>query len=210
MVNVFTILLVLVVAYSFWGEGVHTAFCNMINMIVAGLIAFTFWEPLADYLEPMFANTFLEGYEDFISLIALAAAGLGGLRAATNTLVNTVIDYHPMVRQLGAGAFGALTGYLLAGFLICAFQTLPLHEEFMGFNMNLDTNAPNAKVRAYLPPDRIWLAFVHRASQVPFSNGDPPELFDPFGNFELRYARYRRHTDLREPLTFLQELKPKK
>ena len=102
MLAFLTILFMLIVAYSFWGEGVHTAFCMLVNVIVAGLVAFTFFEPLADFLEPTFSNTFLEGYEDFLSLMVVFAAALGGLRFATNYLVTSAIDYHPLLRQLGS------------------------------------------------------------------------------------------------------------
>ncbi len=207
MLAFLTILFMLIVAYSFWGEGVHTAFCMLVNVIVAGLVAFTFFEPLADFLEPTFSNTFLEGYEDFLSLMVIFAAVLGGLRFATNYLVSSVIDYHPMLRQLGAAACGLVAGYFLAGFLVCAYQTLPWYVNFMGFDEKYDSNAPNAKVRALLPPDRVWLAFMQRASQVPLSS-DPPEMFDMYGSFEARYARYRRYTDQREQMTYWKELKP--
>jgi Colicin V production protein len=215
MISVFSVLIVLAVAYSFWREGVFTAFCMFINVFVAGLVAFNFFEPLAGFLESMFAGTFLDGYEDSISLVALAAATLGGLRAATNSLVNSEITYEPLVNQLGAGFFGLLTGYLVAGFLICTFQTLPWHENLMGSgtpenpSWKVDDSAPNAKMRSFFPPDRVWLALVHKASEVAFWQEDG-DLFDPFGNFELRYARYRRFNDSREPMIYYQELKPKK
>ena len=55
----------------------------------------------------------------------------------------------------------------------------------MGFDEKYDSNAPNAKVRALLPPDRVWLAFMQRTARSPLSS-DPPEMFDMYGSFEAR------------------------
>jgi len=45
-----------------------------------------------------------------------------------------------------------------------------------------------------LPPDRVWLALMRRASTGPFRQGEDPG-FDPGGSFEQRYARLRRYAD---------------
>jgi Colicin V production protein len=195
-----SVLVMLIVAYSFWREGVFTAFCMLINVVVAGFVAFNFFEPLADLMEPLFAG-FMPGYEDCVALILLAAGVLGLLRWATNQLVNTQIDYHPMFHQFGAGFVGLVTGYLLAGFLLCVFQTLPWHENFLNLEVKVDSAAPNANWREILPPDRVWLALMHRAGEIPFSQSEG-KTFDPYGNFELRYARYRRYNDVREAMPY--------
>jgi hypothetical protein len=207
MLVVLTIILMLFVGYSFWNEGVSTAFCMLINVFVAGLVAFFLWEPLAEVLEPMLTNTFLQGYEDFICLMALAAGTLAGLRWATNQLCNTIIDHHSLVQGMGAAACGLLAGYLLAGFLVCAWQTLPWHENFMGFDAKVDYDAPNGTLRPYLPPDRVWLALMNWAGQYPFSQTDW-KTFDPNGTFELRYLRHRRYNDKREAMPYHKEAPP--
>ena len=55
------------------------------------------------------------------------------LRGLTNSLAATEMDFPPAVQQGGAAFFGVVTGYLVAGFLVCAIQTLPLSERFLGF-----------------------------------------------------------------------------
>jgi len=199
-----TVVLMFVVGYSFWKEGIFTAFCMLVNVMVAGLVAFNYYEPLAAFLEPMLRGT-LEGYEDAISMVALFAGTAALLRSAANALVNNEINYHPLVYQLGAGFFGLVTGYLLAGFLFCMLQTLPWHENFMNFDTKLEPSDPNAGIRRILPPDRVWLAMMQRASKLTFSSGAE---FDKDGSFEIRYARYRRYNDTREPLPYSGELDP--
>ncbi len=206
MPAVLTLILMIAVAYSFVKEGVFTAFCMLVNVLVSGLVAFNWYEPVASFLEPMFPEG-LGGYVDAVSLLALFAGMLALLRSALNSLVNSEITYHPLLFQIGAGFFGLVTGYLLAGFLFCLFQTLPWHENFMNFDPKvLDPADPNAALRRVLPPDRVWLAMMQRASKCAFSAGG--EAFDKDSSFEFRYARYRRYNDTREAMTYYGELAP--
>lgn len=186
-----TLLIMLVVCYSYWHEGLLTACCMFINVLLAGLLAFSVFEPIADKLDPILADSFLEGFEDCLCLVLVFSVSLGLLRLATNTLAYTTLDYPPALLHGGGLFFGALTGYLVSGFLVCAIQTLPLPRHFLQFEAEVQPEGPTRMVRRLLPPDRVWLALMHRAGLGPFSWGDGP-TFDPNGNFELRYSRYRR------------------
>src|SRR5262245_45132485 len=185
----FTLALVLAVSYAFWREGLLTACCMFINVLLAGLVAFGFWEPLADRLEDVLGDSFLAGYEDCFVLVALFSVTLGGLRFVTNNLAFTTIDFPPALMQVGVVVFGMLTGYLVAGFLVCAFHTLPASDGFL--ELESKVVADKGGLRRLVPPDRVWLAMMHRAGVGPFSWGQGP-TFDPNGNFVLRYGRYRR------------------
>jgi uncharacterized membrane protein required for colicin V production len=199
MLTFLTILIMLILAYVYLVDGVATAFTMFCNVFLAGLIAFNFWEPLAGLLEPPFSRSFFAGYEDALCLVILFSVTLGSLRLATNSLSFAVIDFHPIFQHLGGAFFGLATGYLISGFLICVFQTLPWHEQFMGFQPEYDPS--QSGMRQVLPPERVWLALMHRAGIGAFSRGDNP-TFDPEATFELRYARYRRYGDNRGPLPY--------
>lgn len=185
-----TVVVMLVAAYAFWRQGVLPAFAMAVNVLLAGLIAFNFFEPIAAELDPMLAGSFLHGYEDSLCLIALFCLTLAFLRWAANALIHATIEYHPALQQGGAVLFGLLTGYLVAGFLICVAQTLPLDEHFLKFDARVEANAPGAKVRRVMPPDRLWLSLMHRASKASLS-WDDDSAFDPDGSYELRYSRER-------------------
>lgn len=188
-----TVLIMLVVTYAFWREGLLTACCTFINVLLAGLVAFNFFEPLAAELDTMLKGSFLHGYEDCLVLVALFSVTLGVLRLVTNTLAYTDLDYPPLWLRGGGVLFGFLTGWLVSGFLLCALQTLPWHREFMGFKATVERDKPGSGLRRVLVPDRVWLALMHRAGK-PFAWEKHP-TFDPHGNFELRYHRYRRYDD---------------
>src|SRR5437588_406690 len=152
-----TLVIMVGVAYAFLREGVLTAATMACNVFLAGLVAFAFWEPIAAELDPVLKGTFLRGYEDSFTLVLLFCATLAALRWVCNNLANSQPNYPPLLQQVGAAVFGLVTGYLVAGFLVCVLQTLPWHERFMGFKPEVE----DAKLRRVLPPDRVWLAMMH-------------------------------------------------
>src|SRR5581483_10183287 len=113
----FTFIIMLAGVYAFWRQGVLPAFAMAVNILLAGLVAFNFFEPIAAQLESMLADSFLQGYEDSFCLVALFSLTLAFLRWASNELIHTIILYNPILQQGGAVLFGLLAGYLVAGFL---------------------------------------------------------------------------------------------
>jgi hypothetical protein len=187
-----SIVIMLAVAYAYFQEGLLTAFTMACNVFAAGLVAVDFWEPIAAALDPSFAGSFLHGYEDSLCLMFLFCLTLGLLRLITNSLAHTVVEYHPVVQQGGGVLFGLITGYLVSGFLLMVLQTLPWHQNFMGFDAKADPDG--SKLRRVMPPDRAWLALMHRAGLVSLSQSDSP-TFDADGSFEWRHHEYRRERD---------------
>jgi uncharacterized membrane protein required for colicin V production len=182
-------------AYAFWRQGVLPAFAMTVNVLLAGLVAFSFFEPIAVQLDPMLSDSFLHGYEDSFSLVVLFSLTLLFLRWASNELIHTIILYNPIVQQGGSVLFGVLAGYLTAGFLTCVAQTLPANEHFLQLEPRVKVDSSGRISHSILPPDRVWLALMHRASKNAFewANDDgQPTTFDPDGSFEMRYARQRR------------------
>ena len=190
LLGLFTILIMAGVAYAFWREGPLTAFAMCVNVFVAGVLAFNFYEPIADALDPSFADSAAHGIEDGLALMVVFLPSLMLLRLATNNIVRTQPEYPAALYHSGAVACGLLAGYLLSGFLLCTIQTLPLARDFMGFEPYRPGESSAA--RKILPPDLVWLAMMHRLSGAGLSCGD--ERFDSRCSYELRYARYHRFT----------------
>lgn len=218
MLSVLTILIMLAIAYAFFQEGLFTAFTMFFNVLFAGFVAFNYWEPLAARLERIFGDTFLRGYEDMFCLVGLFCLTLGILRTLSNMFASTVIDYPEALNRGGGAILGLATGYFFSGFFLCCLQTLPWSEDFMGFDAAYNPGA--SAIRDVLPPDRVWLSMMFRAGAYTFATGneyleeyqDAPtylerrRTFDKHGTFELRYARYRRHGEQRDPARYLGEL----
>jgi uncharacterized membrane protein required for colicin V production len=190
MLAFITVVIMLVVAYAYFVEGLFTACTMFFNTFVSCVLAFNFFEPLADQLEEL---NFLGGYEDALSLMAIFSISLLLLRTLTNHLADTFVDFPEVIQRAGGAVFGLLTGYMVAGFLVCMFQTLPWDENFMGFQPQVDPAADG--LRRYLPPDRVVLALMHRGAATSLSNRDDHLYSRIGGTFELRYMRFRRYSE---------------
>ncbi|MFO0968081.1 MAG: CvpA family protein [Gemmataceae bacterium] len=200
-------------AYAGFREGVFTSFCMLVNVFLAGLLAFNFFEPMSDALEGVFKGTDLLGYEDFLCLAAVFIVALILLRILANNFANRFIDFPAKAQQFGGGAVGLLTGYCLAGFFLCTLETLPWQESFLDFPTGTEAEA---SLRGVWPPDRAWLSLMRFAGAYSFSakERDPLadsrydrfETFDRWGTFELRYQRYRRYGEGRPPFPYQGEL----
>jgi hypothetical protein len=211
MITVLTIGIILIVGYSQLREGLFTACTGLVNVVLAGLVAFCFFEPFADWLEPNLAGNFLANMEDFLALVLLFCGSFVLLRSLTNYLAPEMIAFDGNV-QYGGAVIGLLSGYLLAGFLICAVETLPVHENFFDFQPR---QAGETGPRSVFPPDRLWLALMRHAGAHALSweeadSGAESEYdrfntFDKNASFELRYLRYRRHNDARGPIEYKRE-----
>jgi uncharacterized membrane protein required for colicin V production len=191
LLGFFSFVIMMAGAYAFWRQGVLPAFAMVVNVLLAGLVAFNFFEPIAGQLGPMLTDTFLQGYEDSFSLVVLFSLTLLFLRWASNELIHTLITYNPAVQQGGAVLFGVLAGYLVAGFLTCVAQTLPATENFLQLEPRVAADSSGNVRHRVLPPDRVWLALMHRASKTSL-DWDETSVFDPDGSFEMRYAHERR------------------
>jgi hypothetical protein len=195
MLALLTIGIMLGTAYAYWREGVLTAVAMLVNLVLAGVVAFCFYEPLADALEGALSGGPLRGYEDWLSLTLIFVPLLALLRLITNNLAPSEIEAPALLNQIGAVVAALVMGYLASGILLCILQTLPWGESFLGFSHEVD--AREGAVRRVLPADRVWLALVHRAGKERCLGSAGEEdaegvTFDKDGSFELRYARRRR------------------
>ncbi len=203
MLIVATMIVMALVGFFYSQEGLFTAFLGLVNVLIAGLLTFNFFEPLAELLAPMLARTFVQGCEDMLAIVLLFGISFALLRIATEKLNDTQLAFPAGVQQFGGLFFGLLTGYLVTGLLVVALQTLPWGQHALGMEAPA---ADESGVRSYLPPDRVWLALMHRAGTHSFNRVEFPEAesedpadayltFDRFGAFEIRYYRLRRTRD---------------
>lgn len=197
---ILSLLIIAGVTYASFAEGIFGAWCSVVMIVISGLVAFSFFEPTALFLEPMIGGTVLSGYADGIALTAMFCGCYGVLRTVVNAVSSRRFEYHPLVDQIGGGVIGVLAGYLLSGFLICLLQTLPWDEQFWGFRpISLESETQSG--RKYFPPDRVWLNMMHRLTgNSGFAGRSNP--FDPDGSFEVRYTRHRRFTEDRPPVPY--------
>ncbi|MBM3994061.1 MAG: CvpA family protein [Planctomycetes bacterium] len=213
MLLAFTVIIMIGCGVAQYRNGLFTSIAILMSVVFAGLIAFNFFEPIADWLDPMFQGSTLAGCEDMLCLATLFCVSLAVLRVITNTFAEELIEQHGWLQLVGGSVVGVVIGYLVSGFLICGMQTLPLDERFLDFQPRV-TGEP--VWRAILPGDRVWLAMMRHAGAGPLSGKEDPDAagqpaverfptFDRDATFELRYLRYRRHSESRGPMPYFGE-----
>src|SRR3990170_263495 len=76
-----------------WAWGAAAVF---LAVLVSGLLAMNFFEPLADFLQANMASSWHQRW-DVVSLVGLFALFIVGFRKASEYLVPTFIAVHPRV-----------------------------------------------------------------------------------------------------------------
>ncbi len=201
-IDLLCLVVVLVVTWSVASEGPMGAGLTCLCVILAGLLAMNFFEPLAEFFTNNVAAS--RGWAerwDPICLIGLFAFFVWLLRAATTYLTPEYVYVQSTVFELGRWTAGLLAGYVTMAFLLTAYHTAPLPEGVLGF-------APQrANFFDIAAPDRQWLGFVHYVTEKALSRSTP-RIFDgprvrlgdprqPYPNeiwpsFPIRYAARRR------------------
>lgn len=197
------IAIVAIIAYLLSIEGIWTAASTLLCVIISGLIAMNFFEPLALYLTYFIPA--MAAYADFVALVGLFGALVFGLRELTEYLCPTDVRVPDLLDTIGKYGFAAATGYVTMAFLLTALHTAPLPREIFDFRAE-------SPVFFGLYPDRQWLGFTqyvsehslsHRIVAVPGAPGMQPNIFDGqvrkigdspnlvWSSFPIRYAMRR-------------------
>jgi len=194
-----TFLLMLIVAYTFYQEGLFIAFCSLVNLFLSFVVVACFYEPTAAFLEVHFKDS-VYGFEDAIAIMGIFLPIYFGLKIIALQLAPSMVVYTHLLHNLGGAIIGLFVGYLANGFLWCVLQTLPWQENFMGFEVR---SSKKTTPVTFLRPDRVWLSTMRKLSKTAFK---AEQIFDPSASFELRYQRYRRFPEGKNPQVFLGDI----
>jgi hypothetical protein len=155
-------------------EGAWTAGTTFVCVLVSGLLAMNFFEPVALLLARSLPDQ--DARLDMIALVGLFALFVFLIRLGMERLAPTYVQVPALVDNIGRWAFGVATGYVTMAFLLTALHTAPLPREFLGFT----PERPNLLQMA--APDRQWLGFTQYVTEKAFARYDvTPQLGAPLG-----------------------------
>src|SRR5437762_9665269 len=174
-----------ITAAAIWFQGVWNAAVTLVNLILAMVIATSFYEPICTQIEKISNDVKTYTYLlDFIVLWLLFAISFGVLRAITDSISKKAIEFDFPVEVAGRSILAIFCGWVMVCFVAFSLQMAPLNS----LNPLGAWSTPTSKTFGPFSPDRMWLGFMHSRS-TPSAFG-PPQ-FDPNGEFLLKYQDRR-------------------
>ncbi|WP_437229714.1 CvpA family protein [Planctomicrobium sp. SH661] len=193
-----------VVVWMVGSDGPWSAAIGFVSVLLSGLVAMNYFEPLANFLQSTVAGSYDWQHRiDIICLLGLFAGGIFALRALGEVLLPTYAELHGLVYQAAQWGFAALAGYVVMAVICTSLHVAPLPREFLGF-------APERGNLLGTAPDRQWLALTQYVSEKSMrrTRGDGrPNIFDgavfpanpsdpatahPWAAFPIKYATRRQ------------------
>ena len=153
----------------------------LINVIIAGLLAMNFWEPLATLFQQTAPGAAF--WVDSFLLLTLFAVFLMILRTATDYISRQPIAFPKWVDLGGGFLASAITGFIVYCFLGTAIATAPL---------------PPAENSTSSDLKLMWPSFVQRLSLGTlqgFTASDDPygeHVFDPKAEFVFKHTERQK------------------
>ncbi len=204
MIDVLLLVILAAVTYSVASDGPWGAAITFVSVLLAGLLAMNFFEPLAIFFVKNFMNSYLWQFRwDIIALLGLFAIFVTGFRMLGEKLLPTYAEVNNLLFEFARWGFGLATGYVVMAIILTALHVAPLPRDFMGFT-------PERKNFFQISaPDRQWLAFtqyvsekslsrVNRFGIVPIFDGpsfprnpSDPNSMQVWSSFPIRYADRR-------------------
>jgi hypothetical protein len=162
-------------------EGLWANTIALVNVTIAGLVATSYFEPLASILSG--GVTSLSIYFDLLSLAIIFAAVYVLLKVAARKVSQYRVRFHPVLDNTGSVIMALATGWVTVCIFAFATHLAPLSRVFL-----FDSFDPEKRQFFGVAPDRLWLAFAQRQSLNGLSSG---ATFDEKGEYLLKYASRR-------------------
>jgi uncharacterized membrane protein required for colicin V production len=169
MIDILLIGILAAVTYFVAQEGPWGAAFTLFAVIISGLIAMNFYEPLAEKLTGIMGFAWSERL-DIVALLGIFSLFVFLIRMGTDYVMPTYVEVQGLLWDAGRWLLGAATGYVMVAIILTSLHTAPLDREFAGFT-------PERGNFLNMSPDRQWLAFVQYLSEKSFSSG-PYRTFD--------------------------------
>lgn len=199
MLSLVLIFIFLIVAAAVWFQGLWSSVVTLINLLMAMMLAFNFFEPIADMIDGKDRSyTYLV---DYLLLWGLFVLSYGIMRLFTDMLSRKRVAFDFWTETVGRSIMALWIAWLFVGFVCATLHTAPLNAHPMGFQ-----ETPTSGNFLGMSPGRQWLAFMQSRSRGALSRGESnaanlsplPEddqlnvrIFDPESRFILKYHQRR-------------------
>lgn len=172
MLSAIAIVLVVIIALAWLRFGFWNGFLHMICVLVAGALAFAFWEPV---------SLFFLGMDQ--QWLRDAAWGLGlalpffvillVIRLACDKIIPSNVHFDSVGNMIGGGVCGFVSGTISVGILVISAGNLRVETEFMGFQpVQYEQGSLVHRDSLLFPVDRITAGVYSTLSNGSFLPAD--------------------------------------
>jgi Colicin V production protein len=183
MMFLFLLLIFAAVTAALWFQGLWSAAVTLVNLLVAMMVATSFYEPICTSIESIRPANEYTYLLDFVVLWLLFGIVFGILRAVTDGISTQRVGFDLPVEMAGRSLFAAWCGWLMVCFVVFSLQMAPLNSP----NPLGAWATPSAKTFGPVSPDRLWLGFMHSRSKGAIGG----QQFDLNAEFPLKYHERR-------------------
>ncbi|HEY6564497.1 MAG TPA: hypothetical protein VIY86_08375 [Pirellulaceae bacterium] len=181
------ILIVMIVCIALlWNEGMWGNALTLVNVVLAALLATSYYEPVATMMEARMPSfTYIC---DFLAIWSVFSLSLLILRTTTDQISKHRVRFKMPVEVSGRIGFAILTAWVFACFFVATLHVSPLART--AIRGSFEPTIMGTRFLG-LSPDRYWLAFVHSRSGGALSRREP-SVFDAEGDWIPKYAARRK------------------
>jgi len=159
MIDIILLAIFGIVVWMVASDGPWSAAIAFVSVLLSGLIAVNYFEPVANLIQQNGAGSFeWQNRLDILVFFGLFSISVFVLRSASETLLPTYAEVHGLVYDGARWGFALLTGYLLTAIICMSLHLAPLPREFLGFT-------PERGNLLGMAPDRQWLALAQFISE---------------------------------------------
>jgi uncharacterized membrane protein required for colicin V production len=144
-------------------QGLWSNAISLVNIIISGLIAFAFYQPLTIYLDEMLDGEFTY-LLDFVTIWGLFVVATVICRAITGLASKTRMRFKHPIDPVGGPAVGLVAAWVLAGIVLASLHTSPMPKDAFGGSLIYSAAEVESK-SALFNPDLGWLRFVERVTK---------------------------------------------
>lgn len=157
----------LITYWQIFKQGLFSALINAVLGLVAAIISFNYYEPLAQLLTG-FGLQWLA--PKTISMLVLFIASFIIMREIFDRLIRGNMNFVLIIDRVGAAICGFVFALTVVGVIAVAFQLLPISPSFLMFDRYADDHENYQNESSLFPnPDGFVLAVIANASDSTFS-----------------------------------------
>jgi len=190
--NLFIVLFIIGIAYWQGLQGFFSAFLHLVLVIVAGTLAFAFWEPVAMGMLSGMMPRFAWAVGLFMPFIFFLLV----LRVLMDKMVPANVDFSQLTNLLAGGVCGAIAAAITAGVFVISISFLPGAKDNFGYQPYAVSPDTGHVVKSdsgglWIPVDTLAANIFTTLSNGSFAPANGKSLATEQPDF-LRRAHYNR------------------